>query len=120
MFTLIRYVTGAENPIDSHPKSILIPKFERPLGKIEVIKDSKFTIPIDDEDAPEEYWATKEIREFVVNKVLKSSLLFPIHDDAKTWNNIEEAKQVRTHSLAWSLETLTHFPIAGTAHCWWS
>lgn len=104
MFSVIRFVTGDQNPVDSLPESILIPRYERPLGKIEVIRDSKFTIPIDDEDSPEEHWMTKEIREFIVNKVLKSSLLFPIHDDAATWNNIEEAKLVYlTHSLAYLL-----------------
>jgi hypothetical protein len=74
----------------------MLPKHMTMLQQKEAIVSTGWNIPIQDEDTEEESFFFKMTRYFIVDVVLRSSTLFPIHDNPERWNDIDQARRIMT------------------------
>jgi len=99
MFTAVKQIvtiTDEEVKKREDPKIIMLPKHMTMLQQKEAIVSTGWNIPIQDEDTEEESFFFKMTRYFIVDVVLRSSTLFPIHDNPERWNDIDQARRIMT------------------------
>ena len=97
MYTVVKNVvqhTEDEVKQMEDPKIIRIPKYSSILQQKEAIVGTGWNIPIEDEDTEEEGLLQKLAKYFVLDVLLRSPVLWPIHDNPAVWTDIEQARAI--------------------------
>lgn len=97
MYTMVKFMvqkTEGEVILAEDPKSIKLPKYSSILQQKEAIVGTGWNIPIEDEDTEEEGLLKKSIKYFVMDVLIRSTLLWPFHDNPQVWTNLEQARSI--------------------------
>jgi len=98
MYSVTRYFTedaASRSSFVEDPKAILLPKYDKQLPRLEVISETGYTIPTEDEDVEGgSSWLYDTVTHVIFDVLMRSPLIFPIHDSDATWKSLAEANSV--------------------------